>query len=54
MAVPFEQPLLVIPLNKLADDLSRLVQCGEVVQVEALLFQRPQEPKTVQGGPRDR
>src|SRR5260370_5531896 len=41
MAVPLEQPLCVVALDELRDHPPRFVERREVVEVQALLFQRP-------------
>src|SRR5438128_10000276 len=41
MAVPLEQPRAIVPLDELPNHLPRLVERREVVQVQTLLFQRP-------------
>lgn len=41
VAVPFEQPLVLISLDELSDQLPRLVERREVVEVQTLFLQRP-------------
>src|SRR3989442_6826895 len=43
MPEPLDQPLGVVALDELTDDRARLGQRRELVQVEALLLQRPHE-----------
>ena len=44
MAVPFNEPLTIVRLDKLADHLPRLLRRREVVQIQTLLLQRPNPP----------
>src|SRR5688572_3049823 len=44
MAVPLEQPLTVVALDERADHLARFFERLEVMQVEALPFQRSDPP----------
>ena len=38
MTVPFDEPLTIVRLDKLANDLARLFQRREVVQVQTLFL----------------